>query len=201
MTLARFAQKAAFRLRVTSNICSLFRKAWWQLLGAKIGAGTSMPRVEMIWPHQVSIGRNCILEPDIFFKFAGIWQPGPAIVIQDRVFIGRGCEFNISDGLQIGDDCLIASGCKFIDADHGMAEAGQPMNRQSTLKAPITLEEDVWLGANVIVLKGVTIGRGAVVGAGAVVTKSIPAFEVWAGVPARKISQRARHNHGNHKED
>ena len=51
--------------------------------------------------------------------------------------------------------------------------------------APIVLEDDVWLGTRVTVLKGVTIGRGAVVGAGSVVTESAPAFSVVAGTPAR----------------
>jgi acetyltransferase-like isoleucine patch superfamily enzyme len=52
---------------------------------------------------------------------------------------------------------------------------------------PTVLEDNVWLGAGVIVLKGVRIGRGAVVGAGAVVTRDVPAGSVVAGVPARMI--------------
>ena len=54
----------------------------------------------------------------------------------------------------------------------------------------IILEDDVWIGVNAVVLKGVTIGRGAIVAAGSVVTKSIGAYEIWAGVPARKIRVR-----------
>lgn len=190
MTPTQFAQKAAFKLRIPLNPLSFFRKLGWQLLGAKIGDGTQMPCVEMIWPHQVAIGHKCILEPRIFFKFAGVWQPGPSIVIQDRVFIGRGCEFNIRNSIHIADDCLIASGCKFIDADHGISITDQAMNQQMTSDAPIHLEQDVWLGVNVVVLKGVSIGKGAVVGAGAIVTKPVPAYEIWAGIPARKIGQR-----------
>ena len=56
--------------------------------------------------------------------------------------------------------------------------------------APIVLEEDVWLGANVIVLKGARIARGAIIAAGAVVTSDVPTFEIWGGVPAQKIGQR-----------
>ena len=54
----------------------------------------------------------------------------------------------------------------------------------------IVIGRDAWLGANVIVLRGVTVGAGAIVAAGAVVTKSIPADEIWAGVPARRIGMR-----------
>ena len=64
------------------------------------------------------------------------------------------------------------------------------MNVQPNTTLPIVLENNVWLGVNAVVLKGVTIGSGAIVGAGAVVTKSVPAGEIWAGIPARKIGER-----------
>ncbi len=112
-------------------------------------------------------------------------------MIHDRVFIGKGCEFNIRKHIQIGSDSLIASGCKFIDHNHNMEVGELPMNRQPCPDGAIVLEEDVWLGVNVVILKGVTLGKGAVVGAGAVVTKSIPPYEIWAGIPARKIGVRA----------
>ena len=53
-----------------------------------------------------------------------------------------------------------------------------------------TLGDDVWIGANSVILPGVTIGRGAVIGAGAVVTKSMPSYSVVGGVPARMIRNR-----------
>ena len=158
--------------------------------GARFGTGTGVPCLRIAWPHQVAVGARCILEPDIFFKYDGFWQPGPSIVVGNRVFIGRGCEFNIRKRIEIGSDCLIASGCKFIDHDHELAVGIGPMHSLSCPEAAITLEPDVWLGVNVVVLKGVTIGQGAVVGAGAVVTKSVSAYEIWAGVPARRIGQR-----------
>lgn len=58
--------------------------------------------------------------------------------------------------------------------------------------ARVYLEDNVWLGANVVVLTGVTIGAGAVVAAGAVLTKPVPPFEIWGGVPARKIGDRGK---------
>lgn len=157
----------------------------------RIGKGTFLPRIHVTWPHQVALGPNCTLEHDIYFKFDGIWQPGPSLVVGHDVFIGTGCEFNFRRRIEIGPYCLIAAGCRFIDHDHGIARCDIPMAGQAGEEAPIILQEDVWLGANVIVLKGVTIGRGAVLAAGAVVTRDIPAFEIWGGVPARKLGQRA----------
>ena len=188
---AALLQKIAFRLRFQFAVRPVLRKLCWQVQGARFGAGTSVPRLLMTWPHQVSVGMRCILEEDIFFKYDGYWQPGPSIVVHNRVFIGRGCEFNIRRRIEVGSDCLIASGCKFIDHDHELTVGAGPMRSLSCPEAPITLEEDAWLGVNVVVLKGVTIGQGAVVGAGAVVTKSVPPYEIWAGIPARKIGQRS----------
>ena len=56
--------------------------------------------------------------------------------------------------------------------------------------AAVVIEDDVWTGANVTILKGVTIGRGSVVAAGAVVTKSCPPYSIIAGVPAKVVKMR-----------
>ena len=157
----------------------------------QIGAGTLLPKMRVTWPHQVSLGAGCTFEHDIHFKYDGIWAPGPSIILRDRVFVGFGCEFNVRRRLEIGSDCLIASGCKFIDHDHGTARGEVPMREQTAgAEAEIVLEEDVWLGVNVVVLKGVRIGRGAIIAAGAVVTGEVPAYEIWGGIPARKLSER-----------
>lgn len=55
---------------------------------------------------------------------------------------------------------------------------------------PVVIEDDVWVGANVTILKGVTIGRGSIVAAGAVVTKSFPPYSVIGGVPAHLLKRR-----------
>lgn len=155
----------------------------------KIGNKTVMSRIYITWPHQVSIGSECLFERGIFFKFDGIWQKGPLIIIKDKVFIGKDVEFNIRHGITIKKYSNISSGCKFIDHDHGI-KPDKLIGPQSSPGKAIFLGEDVWLGVNVVVLKGVSIGNGAVVGAGAVVTKSIPDNEIWGGVPAKKIGDR-----------
>ena len=185
-------QRASFRLRAHgASAIAGGRTAWWRMLGMTIGPGTLLPKVYATWPHQVSLGKNCRLERELYFKYDGVYAPGPSIFIGDRVFLGFGCEFNVRRKVELGTDCLIASGCKFIDHDHGTARRDLPMSQQlDGAEAEIVLESDVWLGANVVVLKGVRIGRGAIVAAGAVVTKSIPAYEIWGGIPAQKIGQR-----------
>ena len=184
--------RGIFRLRASlAKAVAQVRTTYWRGLGMEIGAGTLLPKVHVTWPHQVSIGAHCALEPGVCFKFDGIYAPGPSILVRDRVFIGFGCEFNVRRRIEIGSDCLIASGCKFIDHDHGSVRRDVPMRGQTDgPEAEILLEEDVWLGANVIVLKGVRVGRGAIVAAGAIVTKDIASYEIWGGVPARKMGER-----------
>ena len=91
----------------------------------------------------------------------------------------------------VGAHCLIASGCRFIDHDHCYSDRATPIASQSSgTEAKIVLEEDVWIGANVIVLNGVTIHRGAIIAAGSVLTKSVGLFEIWGGAPAKKLKDR-----------
>ena len=90
----------------------------------------------------------------------------------------------------LGNDVLVASGCRFIDHDHGFLDLTKPMNRQHGDEAAIRVMDDVWIGANVVILKGCVIEKGAIVAAGAVLTKSVPAYEIWGGVPAKRIGSR-----------
>ncbi|WP_051664001.1 acyltransferase [Dyadobacter crusticola] len=180
------------RFKWLGNPGGIFRKAFYRIQGMHVGVNTALPPIFVTWPHQVYLGNNCKLERNISLKYDGIWRNERAIVIHDQVFIGKDCEFNVSRGIQIGKFSNIASGCKFIDHDHGI-ELGTRIGPQPSVMGAIVLGEDVWLGCNVIVLKGVHIGNGAVVAAGAVVTKSIPDNEIWAGVPARRISARTKY--------
>jgi acetyltransferase-like isoleucine patch superfamily enzyme len=93
----------------------------------------------------------------------------------------------------------IASGCKFIDHDHGIT--GGRIDETPGAEAEIVIGDYAWLGCNVVVLKGVVIGPSAVVGAGAVVTKSIPTGEIWGGVPAHRLSLRQERTTKNNNRD
>jgi maltose O-acetyltransferase len=101
------------------------------------------------------------------------------------VFINYGCSISASQQVRIGDDCSIGTHAIIMDNDFHEIDPGRRRLRPAS--APIVLEENVWLGARVTVLKGVTIGRDSVVAAGSVVTRDIPPGTIAAGVPARVI--------------
>jgi acetyltransferase-like isoleucine patch superfamily enzyme len=172
------------------SVSKAIRKMFWKHLGLRIGQGTYIGKsTKVTWPHQLKLGDNCRLEHNIYFHYDGIYSNGPSICIGNNVFIGNNTEFNITDKITIGDHCLIGAGSRFIDHNHGIAKE-HLMRGQKAPKQEIILEEDVWLGCNVVILMGIKIDKGAIVAAGAIVNKNIPAYEIWGGVPAKKIGER-----------
>lgn len=98
------------------------------------------------------------------------------------------CFVNGAGGVTLGDDVMMGTGCALVSAEHGLDQGGDPrMTRQAVSLAPIVVEDNVYLGANVVVRGGVTIGTGAIVAAGAVVTHDVPAGARVGGVPARPL--------------
>ena len=111
--------------------------------------------------------------------------------------IGKDCSFNhnvmiaASQGeISIGDNVLIGPNSVLRAADHEFKDIEVPIRRQGHRSGKIILENNVWLGAGVIVTTNVTIGEGSIVAAGAVVTKDIPPFVIVGGVPAKVIKKR-----------
>ena len=111
------------------------------------------------------------------------------LVAGPYVFIGRNC--NIAPLVTIGPYTMFASNVAIVGDDHNWSEPGVPMQFAGRpTQHATTIGADVWLGHGVIVMRGVTIGNGTIVAAGAVVTRDIPAYEVWAGMPAKKLRDR-----------
>ena len=126
----------------------------------------------------------------------------PDVYLHEKTSIGN---YNyIGDNVmtlnaRIGNYCSIASGVKIGQMNHDLTCVSTSthifgpkhgITGENGYTTPAVIENDVWLGANVVVKQGVTIGTGAVVGAGAVVTKDIPPYAIAGGVPARIIRYR-----------
>lgn len=110
---------------------------------------------------------------------------GKNIRVGNNVFINFGCTFMDRGGITIGDNAFIAPHVSLITENHGL-----PADKRRTLiSKPIVIGNNVWIGANAIVLPDVTVGDNAVIGAGAVVTHDVPANAVVAGNPAKIIKE------------
>jgi maltose O-acetyltransferase len=112
-------------------------------------------------------------------------EPGATLDIGDGVFINYGCSIGATKLVRIGSRCTIGTHVIVIDNDFHRVEPERRDERP--LSQPIILEENVWLGARVVVLRGVTIGAHSVIGAGSVVARNIPPRVVAAGVPAKVV--------------
>ena len=97
-----------------------------------------------------------------------------------RMHLGRGAFFNYGckiiahEHIEIGDDCLFGPNVQVFDFDHGHDRSDIAYKKQGMETKPVTIGSNVWLGANVVVLKGVTIGDNAIVGAGTIVAHDVP---------------------------
>ncbi|MUG94040.1 acyltransferase [Scytonema sp. UIC 10036] len=107
-----------------------------------------------------------------------------------RAYIGRNTFIGVFHPITIGEASQIGAYSYLISANHCYERRDIPIIEQGFVGAEIVIEDDVWLGTHVVVLPGVTIGQGAIVAAGSVVTKDIPPYQVWGGVPAKFIKHR-----------
>lgn len=129
------------------------------------------------------IGEDAAIRPPLHMDY------GSQTTIGARTFINFGCVILDGAPVTIGADVQIAPNVQLLTATHPV-EPGARRERFETAK-PITIEDNVWLGAGVIVLAGITIGRDSVVGAGAIVTRDIPPLSLAVGNPARVIRSLA----------
>jgi maltose O-acetyltransferase len=111
-----------------------------------------------------------------------------------RVTFGRSCQINQNtfiEEAEIGNCVMIAPNVAIISSLHNHDRVDIPMVFQGeTTGRKVIIEDDVWLGRNVLVMPGLTIGKGSIVAAGSVVTKDVAPYAVVGGVPARFIRDR-----------
>ena len=94
--------------------------------------------------------------------------------------MARNCYLGAYQPVTIGDDVQIGAYSYIISANHRFDRRDVTIREQGFTGAAVIIESDVWIGVHVTVLPGLTIGRGAIVGANSVLTKSIPAYQIWA---------------------
>lgn len=150
------------RLRFFNNVKSFYLRAFF---GAKIG-------------------KRPVFYPDIWIF------TGRNLNVGNDVDFAKDVLITTDGGVFIGDRVLIGYGSKILSSNHIIPEGRGPVFYAGHEKKPVSIGDDVWIGANCTVLPGVTIGEGAVLAAGSVVTKDVPPFAIVGGVPSKVIRIR-----------
>ncbi len=131
-------------------------------------------------------GKNFRFSPSSIFNDHRLIEIGNDVFFGERTIINTEVLVKIGNGVMFGPDVMIMGG------DHNLSEIGVQMRYVKTggVNIPVILEDDVWVGARVLILKGVKIGEGSIVGAGSVVTKEIPPYCIAIGSPCKIIKLR-----------
>lgn len=142
----------------------------------------------LLRPLFKSYGRNFVFDPASSFSYG-------TISVGDDVYIGPGARLHASDSeISMGNKIMFGPNVTIMGGDHNTSELGVYMYDQH-IKLPdndqkVIIEDDVWIGCDVTILKGVTIGRGSIIAAGALVIKNVTPYSIVAGVPAKLIKKR-----------
>ncbi|PCH53669.1 MAG: acetyltransferase [Flavobacteriaceae bacterium] len=145
----------------------------------KIGCFTTINSSN--YGYHINMHSSCKLYAD---------RPNAQIVIGENCRIHGTC-IHAFNKIFIGDNCLIAANTQIMDGNGHQLSFENPPNRINTTDdgKPIFIEDNVWIGANCIILGGTTIGEGSIITAGSIVKGNVPAKTIYGGNPAKLIKQ------------
>ncbi|OXA71995.1 acetyltransferase [Flavobacterium aquidurense] len=139
-------------------------------------------RMDVVPWNRFELGINSTIE-----DFSAINNGVGSVIIGNQTKIGL--SNTIIGPVTIGNDIRLAQNITLSGLNHNYEDISIPIHEQGVSTAPISIEDNTWIGANVVVLAGVTIGRHSIIAAGSIVTKDIPPYSVAVGNPARIIKQ------------
>jgi acetyltransferase-like isoleucine patch superfamily enzyme len=128
---------------------------------------------------------------DSFVKIKPAGGSGDVVIGPGSV-INSGCVLYTGNGIRMGANVLIAANCTLAATNHEYRDPARPIRDQGFMpsRGGILIEDDVWIGANAVLLDGAILRQGCIVGAGAVVRDELAAYSINVGAPARTIGWR-----------
>ena len=132
--------------------------------------------------RKFSLGAHSVVE-----SYSCINNAVGDVIIGDYTRVGL--HNTIIGPVTIGSHVNLAQGITVTALNHNFSETDKRIDEQGVNTTPVTIDDDVWIGANAVILPGVSIGTHSVVAAGAVVTKDVPPHSLVVGVPAKVIKQ------------
>lgn len=187
-------------LLVYGDFTTVISKFALRLNGVKYNSGLHVRGMVKIYNSgEISIGNNVTIN-------SALWANPISAAGHTCFQVSGGCILKIGDGtgisnssitcqqqITIGNHVLIGANCQIYDTDFHPLESryrfGEERNNSYIRRKSVIIEDGAFIGSGTIVLKGTHIGSGSIIGAGSVVCGEIPAFEVWAGAPARFIKK------------
>lgn len=152
-----------------------------------------LAKIARYWSYaHVEPRRRLTTGPGLRMSPLASLRNGERITLGRDVHVGERCYLWAGDStgrIFLGDRVLLAPEV-FITASNYGVRHGAPIARQERREADVVIGDDVWLGAHVVVLPGVVVGDGTVVGAASVVSRSLPAYCIAVGVPAKVVGWR-----------
>ena len=145
-------------------------------------------KFNLIFGGRIDIGRCCEIHEGTLFE-----TNGNNIILGDYCSLNDGVKLLGHGSIKIGNYVRIGPDVKIISFNHNFRNSSIRIMDQGLCKKGIIIEDDVWIGANAIILDGVSLRKGSVIGAGSIVTKSTKAYSVYCGNPARLISKRRKY--------
>ena len=139
-------------------------------------------RMDVVPWNKFELGEDSTIE-----DFSAIHNGVGPVIIGDRTKIGL--SNTIIGPVTIGNDIRLAQNITLSGLNHNYEDVNMPIHAQGVSTAPIVIEDETWIGANVVVVAGVTIGKHSIVAAGSIVTKDIPPYSVAVGNPARVLKK------------
>ncbi len=153
----------------------------------RIGKNVVFERGTMVFhPENIEVGNNVYIGHYTILK--GYYKN--TMVIGDYTWIGQQCFFHSAGGLRIGREVGIGPKVTILTSQHQTSNRSLPVYFSPIEFSEVELGDGCDIGAGAVLIPGANIGRGAIVGAGAVVNKNVPPYEIWGGVPARRIGLR-----------
>jgi len=139
-------------------------------------------RMDVLPFNDFTLGAKSVIE-----DFSTINNGVGPVHIGHHSLIGMG---NVLIGpVTVGNNVIFAQNIVASGLNHTYEDVTKPIHEQGVTTAPITVEDDCWIGANVVLVAGVTVGKHSIIAAGSVVTKNVPPFSIAAGNPAKIIKQ------------
>ena len=125
----------------------------------------------LYFKDNVTIGRYSEIRPSSYY---GVGEIGKGLVIGYNSSIGPNAYIGCSGKIQIGNNVMIGPKCSMFAENHNFSQKNKDIKLQGVNQKGIIIEDNCWIGSNVIILDGVKIGSGSVIGAGTIITKSVP---------------------------